>query len=289
MDISVIPGATCAVVRIKIDAFRNGTRTYFAIDYKKSSSYTWISGTEMNCENKSLYGSGPMFYDLTGLEPETEYDVRLRVASGDASLPTQVAKTFTTCALGDFEFKDSRIINYDGSDTSGFAELLDWFKNNMIAVGYDYKITEERSPNPYNDGTYFSAKVYVNADEVAKHGASAFVDGGYKGDIIMCAFNSNHRHVLVHEYMHYLGLAGRIFSDDFLYHGDDPCEAGFDRETHSTYCNNISKVYGFSFGRDSDDMEVYLFYGENSAPDGDGLLYFFILKALGLNDITIIY
>ena len=296
MDISVLVGATCAVIRIKICAWVGSYETKWKFYYKKASESTYTQTDELACYHNDVYGKGPMFYDLTGLEPETTYNLKLVITNGDPSLPAQTSeKTFTTEPIGDFEFKDSGFSDYSGSMTlDAFNNFLDWFKNCYKSVGYDYKITEARALSPYNDGTYFSAKIYVDESKVNSYGAGA-LSYGYKGTIYLKTFGSTwDKGALIHEYRHYLGLSSGTSGDICNYHGDDPSGAGFDRASHSEYCSNISKVVGFARGIDSDDMEIYMFYGENSVdsmyiPQGDNLLSFFLLKALGLNDVEIVY
>ena len=130
----------------------------------------------------------------------------------------------------------------------------------------------------------------MNEDKINSHGAAALTDG-FKGTIYMASWNIG---TLIHEYRHYLGLSPKAGKPDFLYHGDDPCDAGFDRTNHPEYCSNISRVAGFARGIDSDEMEIYMHHGENAVddhyiPEDNNLLGFFLLKALGLNDITIVY
>ena len=295
MEISIIPGATCAVIRIKIKVKSDSVYTKWKLLYKKTSESTYTGETEeVTVYSRAVYGYGPFFYDLDGLEPNTSYDIKLVIVSNSSALPKDTessVKTFTTCSIGDFEFKDAAL--QDGHETQEeFDQFMASFKAKMIAVGYDYKITEERSPHPYNDGTYFSANVYLNesrADELVP-GCEAVTHGGYKGTIYLKNVGLS---TLCHEYRHFLGLArGTGFA--YCYHGDDTSDAGFGRVRYPERCSTISRVAGFTRGIDSDEMEIYMFNGENSVDgtyisDGGTYLGFILLKALGLNDVEIVY
>ena len=293
MDISIIPGATCAVIRIKIIARVNYTYTEWKILYRKKGVSTYTELGPMRSYSDGVYHAQNIFYDITDLSPNTTYQVKLVVTTkGDSSIPSETSqKEFTTVSLGDFEFKDSEILSGTTSQEN-FDALLNMFKEKMIAVGYDYKVTEERSPNPYNDGTYFSAKVYIDPDS-ATYGSGGYCSG-YKGKIVLYNAYPDGSNIgtLVHEYRHYLGLSSTV-GQQLMFHGDDPCNAGFDRDDYPEYCSTISRVIGFACGIDTDEMEIYMFYGENSVDGiisrGSGLLGFMLLKALGLNDVNIVY
>lgn len=295
MDISIIPGATCAVIRIKIVATVNNILTKWKILYRKKGVSTYTEEGPMSSFQTNefpLFRAKTLLYDLDGLEPNTTYQIKLVVTEkGDSNIPSETSqKEFTTCSLGDFEFKDYAILSGTSTQES-LEELVNEFKARMIAVGYDYKVTEERSPNPYNDGTYFSAKFYIDPDS-ATFGSGGYCDG-YKGKIVLYSGYISNIPSLIHEYRHYLGLSSS-YGQQFLFHGDDPCGAGFDRANHPQYCSTISRVAGFPVGIDTDEMEIYMFYGENSVdgtyiPRSNCYMGYMLLKALGLNDVNIVY
>lgn len=274
MDISILVGATCAVVRIKIKTYVNNTKTKWQILYKKaSSSGNFEYSPELDYE--SVYGGGPLFYDLTGLEQNTRYAIKMVVTSGyNAGAETSV-KYFTTCANGDFDYAETRYMD-SASHQAGFNTLLDIFKNSMIAVGYNGK----------------EAKVYCKKSEVGNSGAITYYGSG----LIYLKEDNLSFQVLAHEYRHFLGLSLSRKDLFICYHGDDPCGEGFSRGTN--WFKNICKVIGFCRGRDEEDSEVYMFFGENSIDsieipreesDMYNLLQIFLLKALTGNSITIVY
>ena len=307
MDIAIIPGATVAVVRMRVKAKVNNTFTKWKLVYKKASDSTynlespeWQYNAYMQYNPEGIYGLGPIFYDLTNLEPETTYNIKLVIVSGDSSLPQETSpKTFTTCALGDFEFK-SRTYDNSSYTEEQFNTFLDWFKDCMIAVGYDYKVTSERTKHPFSDGSYFSAPVEANQSQLKNRGA--YGSCSYGATMTLGYFNLNEdydKHSIVHEYRHFLGLAG----NGIKYHGDiydsSFYRSGFYDNPNfpaAQYCAKITEITSFTRGVDSKDMEIYSFYGENAvdtkyipSPYGYRFLGFMLLKALGLNDITIVY
>lgn len=309
MDISIIPGATCAVIRIKINAYVNDTLTKWRLGYKIYSASTYTYTEEMYCEEGNnitgnLYGYGPLFYDLDGLQPNTKYKIKLQVTEGDESienLETPV-KTFTTCP----EVSEQNQFTLDITSTSGcpdettFRNKVSSFIDCMRAVGYDYTVTNTRSKTPMtNTGGKFKTSIQYGGNS-----AGSGADTSFKGVIHMGSQYEN-LSAYVHEYRHFLGLSEQ--PDNVRgYHGDDYCGMGFSRRNNYypeeyPYYQNICKVAGFSRGIDDGSMEIYMFNSENSvdskyipreknsSSSRKILLGFFLLKALGLNDITIVY
>ena len=300
MNIAIIPGATCACIQIKIKAKVGNVVTRYQLLYKKSSESSYSGETPILDYNTNTYGLGPLFYDLTGLEPNTTYNIKLSVTQGGTGIPSESSvKTFTTCSLGVFDFKEKVFIDdEDGKTEDDFEVFCDWFKETMIAVGYNYMITEQRSKSPFNNtGEFegcFAPTIRANNTACSARGAAGLC--GYKGAIDLASINVNDyysKQCVVHEYRHFLGLS----SGSYQYHGD-VWECGFDRDRDAqdaANCETISKVTGFARGV-NEGMEIYMFYGENAVDsnyigvsNGYKLLGFFLLKALGLNDITIVY
>ncbi len=303
MDISIIPGATCAVIRIKINAYVNDTLTKWRLGYKISSASTYTYTEEMYCEEGhnitgNLYGYGPLFYDLDGLQPNTKYKIKLQVTEGDESienLETPV-KTFTTCSL----ISEQNQFTLDITSTSGcpdetvFRNKVSSFIDCMRAVGYDYTVTNTRSKSPMtNTDGKFKTSIQYGGNSI---GSGA--DTSFKGVIHMGNQYEN-LGAYVHEYRHFLGLSEQP-DNVRVYHGDDYCGMGFSRYNNSeeyTYYQNICNVAGFSRGIDDGSMEIYMFNSENSVDSvyimsslsGTQYLGFLLLKALGLNDINIVY
>ena len=298
MEIAILPGATCAVVRIKIDKYIDGYQyqTQWKILYKRhsESSYTSASGEDsINHNSDEIYGYGPIFYDLEGLDANTEYDIKLQITYPNITNNETPVKTFETCSEGNFDFES--VTSTSSSTPQAFYTNVDTFKECMIAVGYNYYVTNQRASSymyPRTDPFIISIKYGGN---VSGSGASA----SFKGTINMGG-NYNDLTTYVHEYRHVLGLAG---TENHLYHGDDPCSMGFYRDwsNQKIYYQNICDIASFTRGIDDGSMEIYMFYGENSvdskyiprwknsSSSRKILLGFFLLKALGLNDITIVY
>lgn len=310
MDIAIIPGATVAVVRIKIKAKVTNidtdidTYTKWKLLYKPIYNHNYFETEELQYNSPGVYGYGPLFYDLTNLEPNTKYCIKLVITECDESITIRETseKSFTTVSEGTFAFKSREYKN--STDTQEeFNNILDWFENCMIASGYDYNITNERTERPFRDNIA-SPKVIADADYLSRRGAGGTASN--KGDITLRYFNINSNYdkkVILHEYRHFLGLS----DDDIQYHGDCWHNYGtWHRTGYGSgygyfpqaieYYNNICKVTSFSRGVDTEDMEIYMYYGENSVdsmyiPDNSGWRYlgFMLLKALGLNDIYIAY
>lgn len=311
ISISIIPGATVAVVRIKIKAAVlnenyeiSGENSYtkWKLYYKPiDSSDDYISTEELWYNNDKIYGEGPLFYDLTNLEQNTPYCIKLVITGGDVyDINTESdEKVFTTTSLPVNSFKFQNV-EYKSDDIKPAAdELLGWFEDCMNAVGYDYVKTNDRTDPQYKfpNNIALPTTVDCNPDHL-QQGAG----GGYnKGDIILRYFQKS---TLVHEYRHFLGLSmGDETSKCIQYHGDSDRNFGTWNRTGwnnaypdaKIYYKNICDVYGFSRGVDPEEnMEIYVFYGENSVDStfinhGYQYLSFMLLKALGLNDINIVY
>ena len=312
MNISIIPGATCAVVRMKIKAKVGSTYTRWKLLYKKSSASSYSETEEMQYDSSCVYGNGPLFYDLTGLSTNTTYNIKLVITTQGGGLPSETSvSTFQTCASGVFDFKSRTFLNAEDDLTEDdFNALCDWFKNQMIAVGYSYRVTNTRSKSPFANTDYFAADISVDADTLRAKGSGG--ESNYKEPIVLRYVDVNgiyDRQALVHEYRHFLGLSSNagVGTGGFIYHGDVSSPGFWRDETNESiqaqslqYCKNISRVYGFARGCDTDEMEIYMFHGENAIDttflnsrkpvyDGWRLLGFMLLKALGLNDITIVY
>lgn len=312
MTISIIPGATCAVIRIKINGKVNKTLTYWKFSYKKKTASSYTDTETMSCEsektfsfgtktwtNTHVYGFGPVFYDLNGLDPNTTYQIKLVVtnSSGTPTGSETSVKEFTTVSPGNFDYGETSFIASDRGTEEDFNELLDWFKSCMIAVGYDYALNQQLSKLPRSDKNVFSTDIYADRDRCRQSGAGGLT----LGDTIYLRYTtvneSYDKSAFVHEYRHTLGLGGSGAGS--RYHGD-VWDYGFSRNRDSQdaqNCSNISRVTGFTRGVDNDEMEIYMFYGENAVdtvyiPEYDGgwrYLGFFLLKALGLNEVNIVY
>lgn len=281
MDISIIPGATVAVIRIKIKTCIDGVDTVWKLCYRPEGTSNYTQITNLTYDSDSIYGGGPLFYDLTGLTENTSYNIKLVVTdAGDDNMVGQyIEKTFTTVSKGNFDFNGReygeglRVGNEDD-----FNELLDWFKECMEAVGYDATITNSITPSSYN--TYFSPVIiaYNNYqfDGQSSYGSSIHISSTNKG-------------TLIHEYRHFLGLSSSAVN--MGYHGDAGTPP-LRRDSNNSYYQTVKNVYSFYIGADENnegEEEIYIFYGENSLPDTAYYLDFMILKALGLNDINIVY
>ena len=96
MNISILVGANRATVRLKVNGKVNGTDiTKVKFLYRKEtvSEYTETDEYELKT-NGDIYGYGPFFYDLNGLEPDTKYYIKMAVTNAD-NIETE-EKIFTT-------------------------------------------------------------------------------------------------------------------------------------------------------------------------------------------------
>ena len=137
MNISILVGANRAVVRLKVNGKVNGTditKVKFLYRKETASEYTETDEYELSA-NGSIYGYGPFFYDLNGLEPETKYYIKMAVTNAD-NLETE-EKSFTTCRLGSFEFNDTGYLDTDTKYQEKFFTCLEDFKEIMIGIGYN--------------------------------------------------------------------------------------------------------------------------------------------------------
>ena len=287
MDISIIPGATIAVVRMKIKTYVNYEYTQWELHYSTNPQFNNDNVIELNCESEGIYGGDgcPLFYDLTGLTQETTYYIKLVVTySGDNMMGTTVVKSFDTVKEGNFEFNGSEYNGIRDGNQEQFEDLLEWFKGCMKAVGYDAKLTNSITPSRYDE--YFSPVVTT-------YNSSSFGGQSSYGSTIQ--ISTVDRGTLVHEYRHFLGLSSSAVM--LGYHGDatsPPLLRDYGQlfPDRYPYYQTIKNVYSFYLGADENnegEEEIYIFYGENSLPDTSYYLDFMILKALGLNDINIVY
>lgn len=287
MNISILVGANRATVRLKVNGKVNGvdiTKVKFLYRKETVSEYTETDEYELSA-NGSIYGYGPFFYDLDGLEPETKYYIKMAVTNAD-NIETE-EKSFTTCGLGVFEFNETGYLDTDTKNQEKFFTCLENFKERMIGIGYNYitfgERTLEENKSKLNEEGGLSAKVYCDSYKI---GAAAAVTYGYLGKIYLGASHSN-LSVLLHEYRHFCGLS---FDG---YHGE--LNQGPKFAKFPEYSSNISKVVNFCRGGDGENFEIYMYNGENSIDSniiqesGGRLLNFFLLKALSLNDIDIVY
>lgn len=283
MNISILVGADRATVRLKVNGKANGvdiTKVKFLYRTETASEYTETDEYELKT-NGDIYGYGPFFYDLNGLEPETKYYIKMVVTNADNQETEE--KSFTTCRLGVFEFNDTGYLDTDGTYQKNFFTCLENFRERMIGIGYNYitfgERTLEENKSKLNEEGGLSAKVYCDSYEVGEAGAVTV--GRYLGNIYVKPDIGLDR--LLHEYRHFCGL-----SYDG-YHG--AIKFAFFPE----YSSNISKVVNFCRGGDGENFEIYMYNGENSIDSniirrvGGKLLSFFLLKALSLNDIDIVY
>lgn len=286
MDISILVGANCAAVRMKVNGKTGNDLTRVKFFYRKETDTEYAETNEYYVQAYgTTYGYGPFFYDLNGLEPETKYYIKM-VVTNVGGLETQ-EKSFTTCKLGVFEFNDTGYFDTDNRQNAYFT-LLENFRAKMIGVGYDYIVFGERTlpenSKYLDENGGLSAKVYCDSRKVGD--AAAVTVGGYMGKIYLSpGYTSSD--TLLHEYRHFSGL---VYSG---YHGDimtGPKFANFPE-----YSSNISKVVNFARGGDGENFEIYMYNRENSIDDriiprmGGKNLGFFLIKALGLNDIDIVY
>lgn len=299
MDISILYGARCAVVRMYIKVNNRGNDVSWKILYRDEASAEYSGTSVLTRSSLDVYGGGPLFVDLDGLSAETKYFVKLQVVDGAGvysnGAETQ-EKSFTTVSDTTFSFGLTQFKNSpDGQEK--FNAMLNKFKASMEAVGYDSILHVQRAPNIQESAYPNGLRVNVTADaeECISKGVGAYTSG-YKGPITVrhCGASGEPLRIFLHEFRHAFGL----LDGDILYHSGDPVRAGFGSTTGPAYCENVSKVVGFSRGCDTGDYEIYMFYGENSVDDVDipkeeraGYRYisFFLLKALGLNDINIVY
>ena len=288
MNISILVGANRATVRLKVNGKANGTDiTKVKFLYRKEtvSEYTETDEYELSA-NGSIYGYGPFFYDLDGLEPETKYYIKMVVTNADNQETEE--KSFTTCELGVFEFNDTGYLDTDTKYQEEFFTRLEDFKERMIGIGYNYitfgERTLEENKSKLNEEGGLSAKVYCDSYKVGEAGAVTV--GGYLGNIYVKPGGPS-LYTLLHEYRHFCGL-----SYDG-YHGALTIGPKF--ASFPEYSSNISKVVNFCRGGDSENFEIYMYNYENSIDSniiqrsGGRLLSFFLLKALSLNDIDIVY
>lgn len=287
MNISILVGANRATVRLKVNGKANGvdiTKVKFLYRTETASEYTETDEYELKT-NGDIYGYGPFFYDLNGLEPETKYYIKMAVTNADNQETEE--KSFTTCGLGVFEFNETGYLDTDGTNQKNFFACLENFKERMIGIGYNYITFGERILETYknklNEEGGLSAKVYCDSYKVGEAGAVTV--GRYLGNIYVKPYIDLDR--LLHEYRHFCGL-----SYDG-YHG--AIVKGPEFASFPEYSSNISKVVSFCRGGDGENFEIYMYNGENSIDSniirrvGGKLLGFFLLKALSLNDIDIIY
>lgn len=288
MNISILVGADRATVRLKVNGKANGvdiTKVKFLYRTETASEYTETDEYELKA-NGDIYGYGPFFYDLNGLEPETKYYIKMTVTNAD-NLETE-EKSFTTCGLGVFEFKKTGYLDTDTKHQENFFTCLKNFKERMIGIGYNYITFGERAlginKGILNEEGGLSAEVYYDSSEV---GEAAGLTHGYLGKIYLGPWPG--LNTLVHEYRHFCGL------DYNGYHGNLKRGPKFGDEKLKEYSSNISKVVNFCRGGDGENFEVYMYNGENSIDSNiiprvaGKLLGFFLLKALSLNDIDIVY
>lgn len=289
MNISILVGANRATVRLKVNGKVNGTDiTKVKFLYRKEtvSEYTETDEYELKT-NGDIYGYGPFFYDLNGLEPETKYYIKMAVTNAD-NIETE-EKIFTTCGLGSFEFNKTGYLDTDTKNQEKFFTCLKDFKERMIGIGYNYITFGERAlginKGILNEEGGLSAKVYCSSSKAGDSGGLTY---GYLGDIYISPKRFD-LYVLSHEYRHFCGL-----SYDG-YHGDLKRGPKFGNEKLKEYSSNISKVVNFCRGGDDENFEIYMYNGENSIDSNiiprvaGKLLIFFLLKAISLNDIDIVY
>ena len=126
MDISILVGANCATVRMKVNGKTGNDITRFKFFYRKETDTEYAETNEYYVQAYgTTYGYGPFFYDLNGLEPETKYYIKM-VVTNVGGLETQ-EKSFTTCKLGVFEFNDTGYFDTDNRQNAYFT-LLENFK-----------------------------------------------------------------------------------------------------------------------------------------------------------------
>ena len=286
MNISILVGANRVTVRLKVNGKANGvdiTKVKFLYRKETVSEYTETDEYELSA-NGSIYGYGPFFYDLNGLEPETKYYIKMAITNADNEETEE--KSFTTCGLGVFEFNDTGYRDTDGTYQERFFTCLANFRERMIGIGYNYITFGERTlrdvTDRLNEEGGLSAKVYGDSH----HTGEAAGTSSYLGEINLMPMYST-LSTLLHEYRHFCGL------DYEGYHGE--ITVGPEFAHLPEYSSNISKVVNFCRGGDSENFEIYMYNGENSIdsniiPRVEGkLLGFFLLKALSLNDIDIVY
>ena len=288
MNISILIGANRAIVRLKVNGKANGvdiTKVKFLYRTETASEYTETDEYELSA-NGDIYGYGPFFYDLNGLEPETKYYIKMAVTNADNQETEE--KSFTTCGLGVFEFNDTGYLGTSDYFQKVFFTCLENFRERMIGIGYNYitfgERTLEENKSKLNEEGGLSAKVYCDSSEVGEAGGVTV--NGYLGKIYLGPGTG--LNTLLHEYRHFCGL------DYDGYHGDLTVGPKFG--DFPEYSSNISKVVNFCRGGDSENFEIYMYNYENSIDSniiqtagGGRLLGFFLLKALSLNDIDIVY
>lgn len=124
-------GETSATVGATVDSLGHASHAFVTVDYRQTGSSTWTVGG-----NTTIDAPGTFTFDLSGLDPGTDYEYRATLTANDGDTDTGTVRTFATDAKPAVETGDATAVGTTNATVTGDLTSLGGAENASVAVAY---------------------------------------------------------------------------------------------------------------------------------------------------------